>query len=133
MKLALPLYLNYTGVEVGIFRHRVTILNAVSRQSAQVDCMVDTGSTYLWLPEDLLRSLGVQPTLKRQLRLATGQVIERLAAEVLVTLNGETLSVLCIFGEPGSDPLLGSLALEAFSLAVDPVNKRLVPTISYLA
>ena len=50
-----------------------------------------------------------------------------------MTLNGETLSVVCIFGEAGSDPLLGSLALEAFSLGVDPVNKRLVPTISYLA
>lgn len=31
-----------------------------------------------------------------------------------------------------SDPLLGSLALEVFSLAVDPVNNRLGPTISYL-
>lgn len=118
---------------MGIFRHLVTITNAATRQAAQVDCMVDTGSTYLWLPENLLRSLGVPPTLKRRLKLATGEVIERPAAEVLVTLNGETLSVVCIFGEAGSDPLLGSLALEAFSLAVDPVNKRLVPTISYLA
>jgi len=95
--------------------------------------MVDPGSTYLRLPEDLLRSLGVQPLLGRRLKLATGQIIERPAAEVLVTLNGETLTVICGFGESGSDPLLGSLALEAFSLAVDPVNKQLVPTISYLA
>ena len=118
---------------MGIFRHRVMITNATTQQAAQVDCIVDTGSTYLWLPEDVLRSLGVQPTLKRRLKLATGQVIERPATEVLVTLNGETLSVVCIFGEAGSDPLLGSLPLEAFSLAVDPVNKRLVPAISYLA
>lgn len=87
---------------MGVFRHRVTITNAASRQAAQVDCIVDTGSTYLWLPEDLLRSLGVQPTLKRRLKLATGQVIERPATEVLVTLNGETLSLICVFGEaPG--------------------------------
>jgi len=95
--------------------------------------MVDTGSTYLWLPQDLLEKLGIQPTRTRQLKLATGQVIERPAAEAMVTLNGETLWQICVFGEPGSDPLLGSLALEAFSLAVDPVNKRLVPTVSYLA
>jgi len=118
---------------MGIFRQRVIVTNTATRQAVQVECMVDTGSTYLWLPEDLLRSLDVQPTLKRQLKLATGQAIERPAAEVRVTLNGESLSVVCIFGDPGSDPLLGSLALEAFSLAVDPVNKRLVPTISYLA
>jgi predicted aspartyl protease len=95
--------------------------------------MVDTASTHLWLPEELLRSLGVQPVLRRRLKLATGQVIERPAAELLVTLSGETLTVICVFGESASDPLLGSLALDAFSLAVDPVNKRLVPTISYLA
>src|SRR5713226_1553196 len=118
---------------MGIFRQRVMIANAATQKSLQVDCMVDTGSTYLWLPEDLLQSLGVQPTLKRRLKLATGQVIDRPAAEVLVTLNGETLSVVCVFGEPASDPLLGSLALEAFSMAVDPVNKQLVPAISYLA
>ncbi len=118
---------------MGIFRQAVTIANPATRQATQAECMVDTGSTYLWLPEDLLRSLGIQPALKRQLRLATGQVIERPAAEVLLTLNGETLTVVCIFGESRSDPLLGSLALEAFSLAVDPVNKQLVPTISYLA
>src|SRR2546426_6062859 len=116
---------------MGIFRQRVTVANPGTRQATQVECVVDTGSTYLWLPEDLLQSLGVQPLLGR--RLATGQVIERPAAEVLVTLNGETLTVISVFGESGSDPLLGSLALEAFSLAVDPVNKRLVPTISYLA
>lgn len=118
---------------MGIFRQPVTITHPTTRQAAQVECMVDTGSTYLWLPEDLLRSLGVQPALRRRLKLATGQVIERPAAEVLVTLNGETLTLVCVFGESGSDPLLGSPALEAFSLAVDPVNKRLVPTISYLA
>ena len=118
---------------MGIFRQRVTVANPGTRQATQVECMVDTGSTYLWLPEDLLRSLGVRPLLGRRLKLATGQVIERPAAEVLVTLNGETLTVISVFGESGSDPLLGSLALEAFSLAVDPVNKRLVPTISYLA
>src|SRR5256886_11144115 len=62
---------------MGIFRQRVTVANPGTRQATQVECMVDTGSTYLWLPEDLLRSLGVQPLLGRRLKLATGQVIER--------------------------------------------------------
>ena len=118
---------------MGIFRHQATIANPATGKSLTVDLMVDTGSTYLWLPEEALKSLGVQPTLKRQLKLASGQLIERPGAMVLLTLNGETLPVLCIVGDLGSDPLLGSLALETFSLAVDPVNKRLVPTISYLA
>lgn len=122
-----------TYTYVGVFWQSVTVADPATRHAARVECMVDTGSAYLWLPEDLLRSLGVRPTLTRRLKLGTGEVVERPAAEVLVTLDGETLTLLCVVGESGSDPLLGSLALEAFSLAVDPVNKRLVPTISYLA
>lgn len=95
--------------------------------------MVETGSTYIWLPEDLLHALGVEPLVKRRLKLATGQVVERSAGVVSLTLNGETLPILCIFGDPGSEPLLGSMALEAFSLAADPLNKQLVPTVSYSA
>jgi phosphoribosyl-AMP cyclohydrolase len=38
--------------------------------------------------------------------------------------------VTCVFAEEGSDPLLGATTLEAFSLAVDPVNETLVPTIA---
>jgi len=34
---------------------------------------------------------------------------------------------IVIFGEPGSEPLLGAFTLEGFRLAADPVNRRLVP------
>jgi len=30
-----------------------------------------------------------------------GQVVERLAAEVLMTIDGQTMHTLCLFGEPG--------------------------------
>jgi len=32
-----------------------------------------------------------------------------------------------VFGEPGSEPILGVFALDGFRLAADPVNRRLVP------
>src|SRR5207247_7071436 len=108
---------------MGIFRQRVTVAYPGTRQATQVECMVDTGSTYLWLPEDLLRSLGVQPLLGRRLKLATGQVIERPAAEVLVTLNGESLTVISVFGASGSDSMLVSIDMEAFSLAADALRR----------
>ena len=34
---------------------------------------------------------------------------------------------IAVFGDPGSEPLLGVFILEGFRLAADPVNRRLVP------
>ena len=45
----------------------------------------------------------------------------------MIRIDGEQHPNLVTFGEPGEDPLLGSVTLETFSLAVDPVNKRLEP------
>lgn len=44
----------------------------------------------------------------------------------------EVIPNLCIFGDLGSELLLGSTSLEAFSLAPDPVNQRLVPVVGLL-
>src|SRR5207245_2388235 len=125
---------------MGIFRQRVTVANPGTRQATQVECMVETGSTYLWLPEDLLQSLGVQPLLGRRLKLATGQVIERPAAEVLVTLNGETLTVISVFGESVTEPApglqrppVGAYPLELLGLLAPPAQRgpvTLTPSIS---
>ena len=42
------------------------------------------------------------------------------------------MPTLCIFGDAGTEPLLGAITLEAFLLAADPHNKRLVPVTGYL-
>jgi clan AA aspartic protease len=118
---------------MGIFRQEIVVVNPNSQNSVELSALVDTGSTYTWIPEDTLRDLGVQPTFKRSLKLATGQVIERDATQIIVVLNGEGIFTICIFGDPGSEPLLGALTLESFSLGVDPINKKLIPTVSYLA
>jgi hypothetical protein len=41
-------------------------------------------------------------------------------------IGGKTQPTLVIFGDRGSDPLLGAFTLEGFRLAADPVNRRLV-------
>ena len=37
------------------------------------------------------------------------------------------LPTLVIFGDKESEPLLGAVTLEEFGLAIDPVNKSLMP------
>lgn len=48
-------------------------------------------------------------------------------AETRVRLDGQTRITLVIFGEEGTDPLLGAYTLEGFGLAPDPVGRRLIP------
>jgi hypothetical protein len=47
-------------------------------------------------------------------------------AIVTLTLKGEVLATLTVFGDEGSEPQLGVVSLEEFGLGIDPVNKTLV-------
>ena len=70
-----------------------------------VELLVDSGSTYTWVAAALLRALSVVPTERRRVVTIEGQVAERDAAEVLITLEGRTL--------------------------VDPVQRKLSPALQY--
>lgn len=93
--------------------------------------LVDTGSTYTWVSQTFLRSLGVEPTERRRVLTIEGKAVERPAAEVLITLEGRTLHTVCLFGDGGDLEVLGAYTLEGFGLAVDPVQRRLTPSILY--
>jgi len=94
--------------------------------------LVDTGSTYTWVPDAFLRErLGVAPTTSRRVLTIEGKPIERPAAWVLVTLEGEAVYTLCLFAEPGELAVLGALTLEERGLMVDPTHRRLVPATLY--
>jgi predicted aspartyl protease len=96
-----------------------------------VKLLVDSGSMYTWVSASFLRELGVRPTERRRLITIEGRLTERDAAEVLIRLEGHTLHTLCLFGEPGDLEVLGAYTLEGFGLAIDPVQRRLIPAILY--
>lgn len=96
-----------------------------------VKLLVDSGSTYTWVSATMLRGLGVPPTERRRILTIEGRATERGLAEILITLEGGTLHTLCLFGEPGDFEVLGAYTLEGFGLAIDPVQRRLIPAILY--
>jgi len=49
----------------------------------------------------------------------------------MIALEGRTLHTLCLFGQPGDLEVLGAYTLEGFALAIDPVQRRLIPAILY--
>ena len=53
--------------------------------------------------------------------------------EVLIALEGRTLHTVCLFGDAGDLNVLGAYTLEGFGLAVDPVQRKLIPALQYAA
>ena len=113
---------------MGTFSIPVEIAGPDDERFETVDALVDTGATYTMLPASLLTALGVAPFARRSLRLANGQRIYRDMGEARVRINGEVQGTPVIFGNEDSHSILGAVTLEEFSLAVDPVDRRLVPT-----
>ena len=116
----------YHGL-MGTFRATIDIGDPAGQRWDQVDALVDTGSSYTWLPADLLARLGVSPQFRREFMTADARVIERDMAVTTARWDGQTLPTLVVFGDEGSMPLLGAYTLEGFGLAADPINRRLVP------
>jgi predicted aspartyl protease len=110
-----------------------TLLAAPERPERRqpVELLVNSGSTYTWVTAALLRELSIVPTERRRVVTIEGQVVERDAAEVLITLAGRTLHTVCLFAGGGDLDVLGAYTLEGFGLGVDPVQRKLIPTLQY--
>ena len=97
------------------------------RRWRQVDVLVDSGATFTMLPRSLLEDFDVRPKDKVPFELADGRSVELDIGETSVRIGRRVRTTLVIFADNGVQPLLGAYTLEAFLLAVDPVNRRLVP------
>ncbi len=93
----------------------------------EVRALVDTGATFTLVPRNVLQRLGVSPDSTMEFETADGRVIQREVAEAVVRIDGTANTTKIIFGDEGTEALLGVHTLEAFLLAADPVNERLVP------
>lgn len=89
--------------------------------------LVDTGAEVSWLPEELLRRLGVAVFKRDDAFLtADGRTITRDVGVVLLR-HGDFRTVdEVVFAKPGDLHLLGARTLEGFNARVDPRRKRLV-------
>jgi predicted aspartyl protease len=89
--------------------------------------LVDTGAEVSWLPEDVLRRLGVSVFKRADAFLtADGRAVTRDVGIVLLR-HGEFRTVdEVVFAKPGDLRRLGARTLEGFNARVDARRKRLV-------
>ncbi|MBI2918007.1 MAG: retroviral-like aspartic protease family protein, partial [Chloroflexi bacterium] len=89
--------------------------------------VVDTGSSDTWVPASILRRLGIRPVETGQFVTADGRIVEREMGEAVVRLDGRTRVRVVVFGDEGTEALIGAETLEGFHLGVDPVGRTLIP------
>ena len=96
--------------------------------------LVDTGADSSWVPEPILRQLGIQPVKKDLVfQMADGRTITRSIGYAFVRAGEfETVDEV-VFAQPGDLALLGARTLEGFGARIDPRAKRLVASGPHLA
>lgn len=113
---------------MGTFTQRIRLANpARPERTVEVEALVDTAALFSWIPVSILGDLGMTPQFSRPFLLADGRTVERGCTEAVVWINGDRRTTIVTFGDEGGHPLLGAFTLEAFTLAPDPANKRLIP------
>jgi|SRR3990172_5615242 len=94
-----------------------------SRQTLRL--LVDTGSSYTWIPRSLARRLGVLSTDRIGLEIADGRTVWRDLGEIEAEILGARATTLVIFGAPKDMSVVGLYTLEGLRLWIDPVTRRL--------
>ena len=114
---------------MGTFHAKCLIENHIDRKKSIVipKLLVDTGSEYTWIPENLLEKIAVTREKKDLVFvMANGQQITRSVGFAVIHLDKYFTIDEIVFGEKGDLILLGARTLEGLNLAVDPRQKKLV-------
>ena len=104
----------------------VTIRNpAEPERSWEGLFLVDSGAIDSLVPKDHLESIGLRPKAQRAYELADGQEIRMDVTTGDIEFMGEIVGGTIIFGDPGTEPILGVTALESVGIEIDPRNQKL--------
>ncbi|MEW6102725.1 MAG: aspartyl protease family protein [bacterium] len=126
---------------MGEVRERVKLENFVDRylfeegkinkdaiRNLEIQALVDTGSTRLVLPEDIVERLGLRKIGRVVVSYADERKEERdVCGAVMITIAERSTDSSCVVGPPLSEPLIGQVILEELDLIVDCNEQRLKP------
>ncbi|MEW6380078.1 MAG: aspartyl protease family protein [bacterium] len=109
-----------------LYEHNLRKIEEIRRERVRV--LVDSGSTMLVLPQDLVEQLGLKRLDKVIVTYADERKEEREVAGVaMVRVENRITPVNCVVGPPGSEGLLGQTILEELDLIVDCKEGKLRP------
>ena len=90
----------------------------------EIDALVDTGTTGLAIPADVVEKLGLRETSRREVKLADGSWCElAIVGGVDLEIVGRGMTSDAFVVPAGSMPLIGQIQLEWLDLVVDPKSR----------
>ena len=113
---------------MGMFSVDVQVSPMAGGETVTLSAMVDTGATFSMAPKSTLERAGLAPTDTMPFEIADGSIILRPVCDARITIGDRSGISPIVFGEDVEPCLLGVIALERLSLAVDPSKMTLVPT-----
>lgn len=87
--------------------------------------LVDTGAFDSLVPRERLEAIGLKPRGSRDYFLADGKPVILEATVAEIEFEGEVVGGTVVYGEEGTEPLLGVTALESGGFEIDPRSERL--------
>lgn len=117
---------------MGQFNVRLTLHPREHSDVQTLDALVDTGAGYSVVARPILEALGCLPIRHQRVAFADGRIEEWPMTQVDVECEGRRATTPVLMGSPQAPVLVGATTLEELGLAVDPLNRRLVPVDVYL-
>lgn len=112
---------------------KVKILSLDLTASEEVELMVDSGSTYTWVSEQVLERLGIKKERDKEFKTIEGRLPRRNTGMGVVELMGERAPTILVFAQEGDAKVLGVHALEGLGFEFDPVKRELKKVEAILA
>jgi predicted aspartyl protease len=115
--------------DMGIFRTSIAIAAGThpANRIQLSDVLVDTGSEYNWIPENVLAELGVAPVRVDRFETADGRIVDRPVGLAVIYVGDRSAATMVVFASVGEMTLLGAHGLEGLNLRVDLARRELVP------
>ncbi len=93
---------------------------------AEIEALVDTGATFLCLPESLVEELGLRFHRVRDTRTVVGVMQMKIYVGAQIEVEGRSCNVEVMALPEGRQALLGQIPLETLDFWVDVTNHKLV-------
>lgn len=120
-------------VSVGHTSAKIKIYGPDLSKSEEIELLVDSGSTYTWVPKGLLERLGIERRRVGRFKPMDGRLLSRGVGEAILEHMGEGATRMVVFAEEGDAAVLGVDALEGLGLEVDPITRQLKKVEALLA
>ena len=97
-------------------------------KAKEVEAIIDTGTTMLVLPQNIVDELGLREIRRATVKYANNETQEKsVYAGLVIDIKGRVGNFEAVAEVTGSQPLIGQIVLEALDLVVEPRTRTLIP------